>query len=388
MKRFMREMFPMTPALEKPRLSIRDVARRANCAVGSASRVLNGNSEVSPAIKKRVLQAMEDMDYVPNRHARNLKSGRTYRLGLLMPFASDLYYTTLLDAFNETVMETDYRLDVQFHRWMEKEENKAIRHFVEAGMEGIIMTPSRANYENVPSLRLLAQHQIPCVMFGTPRRNEGQFSFSNVGQDSGMGMELLAEHLASLGHRKIALLLPAANKMCPGMRERIAGVEKALARHPGVCFEPIFLQENEGVPSERDFRMHGTSIALFRDYIGKLVGKFISQKKETTAAITVNQMTAWMLIDALRAEGLRVPEDFSVATLGLSNTEHFGGFPLTMAEYSPMDIAQRALDALLKKIEPTLVSPSLVVRRSTALVCFSSPGQPEEPQNHNKHKRQ
>lgn len=339
--------------------------------MGSASKVLNGSSEVSPAMKRRVLKAATDLGYIPNRHARNLKSGRTYRLGLLMPFASDLYYATLLDAFNETVMETEYRLDVQFHRWMDREEDKAIRYFIEAGMEGVIMTPCRASYKNASGLHLLTQYHVPCVTLGMPRSNED--ILSSVWQDSDRGMELLAEHLASLGHRKMALLLPAANNAQPGMKERIAGVERALARHPGVCFEPIFLQADEGVPSRRDFRMHGTSISIFQDYMGKLVEKFLSHKEETTAAITANQMTAWMLIDALKAKGVRVPEDFSVVTLGLSNTGHFGGFPLTMAEYSPMDIAQCALNALLKKTKSAIAPPLLVVRGSSAPPDFFSP---------------
>ncbi len=389
MKRFMREMFLMTPALEKPRLSIRDVAKRANCALGSASKVLNGSLEVSPAMKKRVLKAMEDMGYVPNRHARNLKSGRTYRLGLLMPFASDLYYATLLDAFNETVMETNYRLDVQLHRWIEKEEDVAIRYFVESGMEGVILHPCRTNYENVANIRLLEQYRIPCVVMGPQGICNLPDTVFRGMQDLASGMELLVKHLASLGHRKIALLLPASSSKQLGMHERLDGAKRGVASYQGVKLEVIYMRAgSDNVPSQKDFKTYGISITDYQDYVSKLVKKFLSQKKGVTAAITVNEITAWMLITALKEGGFRVPEDFSVATLGLSNTEHFGGFPLTMAEYSPMDIAQCALDALLKKIEPTLVPPSLVVRRSSAPVCFSSPGQPEEPQNNNKHERQ
>lgn len=339
----------------KPRLSIRDVALLAKCAVGTASKVLNDSSTVSPAIKQRVLQAATDLGYIPNRHARNLKSGRTYRLGLLMPFASDMYYATLLDAFNETVMETEYRLDMQFHRWMDREEDKAIRYFLEAGMEGIIMLPCRTNSENTHGIQLLRQYRIPYVTLGM-----------HVSQDTNRGMELLAEHLAALGHRQIALLLPAGRKM----KERIVGAKKVLARYPGVRFEPILLKANEGVPSQQDFRKHGTSIAFFQDYIGKLVEKFLNRKGETTAAITANQMTAWLLIDALKTRGIRVPEDFSVVTLGLSNTGHFGGFSLTMAEYSPMEMAMNAMDILLKKTtQNVMVQPALVCRQSSGSVA-------------------
>lgn len=362
MKRFM-----FTKSL-KPRLSIRDVAKRAKCSVGSASKVLNDSTEVSPAMKERVLQAAAELGYVPNRHAQNLKSGRTYRLGLLLPFASDLYYATLLDAFNEMIMEQGYRLDVQLHRWIEKEETAAIRYFVESGMEGIIMIPCRLNYEKAPGISLLEQYRMPCVILGKDQISAPSERISEVSQDFSMGTELLAEHLMSMGHRNIALLMPAPNSKQAAMRERIDGVKKVLSRYPGSALDEVYLQaQQDHVPAHKDFRLHGTSISIFQDYINKLVEKFLNQKKECTAAITINQVTAWTLIDALKEKGIRVPEDFSVVSMGLSNTEHFGGFPLTMAEYSPTQMAKNALDALLKNfLHPEQIQPTLVCRKSSA----------------------
>ncbi|MBE2203456.1 MAG: LacI family DNA-binding transcriptional regulator [Chthoniobacterales bacterium] len=345
------------------RLSIRDIAARADCSVGSASKVLNGSDQVSAALRARVLKVVEETGYIPNGHARSLKSGRTGQFGLLMPFASDLYYATLLDAFNETVMDSSCRIEVKFHRWIESEGDDAIRYFVESGMEGLIINPWRVDYEKSSAIKLLEKRGIPYVMLG--RQQNGHAP--EVRQDLRRGTELLATHLISHGHRKIALLLPGTAKDHPAVQERIEGVKLAAARHSGTPVEIIELQNSRGnFPSARELREYGISMSGYQQNIQNLVDAFLHRKGGVTAAITLNQMTAWHLINALTEKGVRVPEDFSVGTLGLSNTDQYPGFPLTTAEYSPTEIASTVMSIFWKKtFRPAPVQPTLVIRRSS-----------------------
>lgn len=353
------------------------MAARAQCALGSASQAINGSGSVSPLMRERVLRAAAELGYVPNRHARNLKSGRTHRLGLLLPFASDTHYAALLDALNETVMETANRLDIQFHRWIEAEEEKAIRYFVEAGMEGAILIRNRVSYQHSAGLRLLKQLQIPSVILSSGQRMKSSLPIPEVIMDYGTGVELLVEHLVTLGHRKIALLNPAENRRAPEIKARMDAVENAVRRYPELSIETVYMHAREGIPSRKDFKAHGISAAEFQVYIGTLVNKFLDHNTSATAAIVSNQMTARMLIEALRIRGIRVPDDFSVVTSGFTAMENFSGIPLSMAEFAPMDVASAAVrivtDQSRQGSATTIISPSLVCRSSSGPAPAQAP---------------
>ncbi len=331
--------------------------------------MLNGVEGVSPGLQERVQQAAEELGYIPNRSARMLKSGRTWYLGLILPFASDLFYSRLLDAYNEAALERGYRLDIHFHQWNPKEEERAIRHLIETGAEGVIVHSCAAPGGHPSYLGLLDKHQIRYAVKRVHHPEVAPLAHEYF-LDLEKAAELLAEHLIDLGHVRLGALVPGTLEDAEaGMKARLRGIRSVVERHPGVTFQPLYMEPSPMLEFSPDGgnKNCAAGVDFFQRYTEAMVSLFTEQTSRSTAVITFNQMTAWRLIQALRDEGLDVPEDISVASMGISHIEHFAGFPLTAAEFSPMATARVAVAIALGEVSfPPPVPPTLACRRSTA----------------------
>lgn len=366
MKRFILYLNPKMT--RRSRTSIADVARRAGCALGSASKVLNGVEGVSPEMRERVQKAAEDLGYIPNRSARMLKSGRTWRLGLLLPFASDLFYSRQLDAYHDVALQRGYRLEIHFHQWSPIGEDQAIRDLIESGVEGVIVHSSHSPSEAPPYLDLLRKHQIHFAIKGLTYSSYVPKSYEFF-LDLKQASMLLTEYLIRLGHRQLTALIPSPLiHPMPEMKSRLEGIAEVVASYPGVSFNPLSIENADAMSELRSgIDPERAGVSFFQKYMEALVARFTREQDRGTAVITFNQMTAWRVIEALRDEGLRVPEDISVAAVGLSHIDHFAAFPLTTAEFSPIETAEIAVAmALGERAFPPPIPATLVPRRSTA----------------------
>ncbi|MER3451165.1 MAG: LacI family transcriptional regulator [Thermus sp.] len=92
--------------------TILEVARRAGVGLGTASRVLNNHPSVRPETRARVLQAMEELGYTPNPHARRIAGGRSYTVSLLLPFVGTEFYKRLLEGIEAVLLEKRYDLAI------------------------------------------------------------------------------------------------------------------------------------------------------------------------------------------------------------------------------------------------------------------------------------
>ncbi|AFZ65949.1 LacI family DNA-binding transcriptional regulator [Deinococcus peraridilitoris] len=96
--------------MRKP--TIQDVARCAGVGVGTVSRVLNNHAAVKPTTREAVLQAMTDLNYTPNPHARRVAGGRSYAVSVLLPVVSTEFYLRLLDGLESAFHEQRYDLAI------------------------------------------------------------------------------------------------------------------------------------------------------------------------------------------------------------------------------------------------------------------------------------
>ncbi|CAM3897310.1 LacI family DNA-binding transcriptional regulator [Deinococcus frigens] len=88
--------------------TIQDVAQRAGVGVGTVSRVLNNHAAVKPATRETVLQAIADLDYTPNPHARRIAGGKSYTISVLLPVLTTEFYARLLDGLETAFQEARY----------------------------------------------------------------------------------------------------------------------------------------------------------------------------------------------------------------------------------------------------------------------------------------
>ena len=93
-------------------ITIKDVAKRANVSITSASYALNGTGTISEATRQRVLQAAEDLNYHPNAFARHLKKQKTRTLGVFITRFGGSFYEEILEGIHDAVLQTEYELIV------------------------------------------------------------------------------------------------------------------------------------------------------------------------------------------------------------------------------------------------------------------------------------
>lgn len=192
-------------------IGIRDLARHLDISIGTVSRALNGKADVNPETRKRVMEAATALGYAPNQSGRSLRKGTTGLVGVIVPSDPE---QTLVDSVFAGVLNGLRRflsregLDLAIFLYAEEEEDAfsvlrriAGRRLVDAL---IISQTQRAD----PRIDYLLGKSLPFVAFG---RSELAREHDWVDMDFGAAVDRSVERLASLGHRRIAVLVPEGN---------------------------------------------------------------------------------------------------------------------------------------------------------------------------------
>ncbi|WP_316317788.1 LacI family DNA-binding transcriptional regulator, partial [Clavibacter michiganensis] len=211
-------LLPADPRMSRPGAAptIHDVAARAGVSKSVVSRALSGAPGVAPATQQTVRDAAAALGYVANAHARGMSAHRTHTLGVLVRDASTPFYGHLLTALQQRASERGYRVVTAtgFGAFDVVEERKALETLVSLQVEGLIVCSGALPVADIlPSAR-----RIPTVVAGRP---EVDASLSSVYCDETAGGRGLADHVASLGHRRVAVLtLPPAISLTMSARTR------------------------------------------------------------------------------------------------------------------------------------------------------------------------
>ena len=336
------------PADKTP--DIRAVAALAKVSIATVSRTINGAPVVSERLAKRVWQAIEQLNYFPNSHARSLVSGRSRLLGIIVENITNPFFPDLIQSFEEIAVAHGYEILVSSSNSDPAILTTCIRRMIERKVEGVAMLTFG---EEEPVLDQLAVHDIPLVL-AEFKLNEPKTS--TILLDYETGIRAAIHHLASLGHTKIAFL---------------AGPHKI---HSAMTRENNFrtVMEEAGLPIQKKW-----IIECDHTLKGGVAGfsRLQALGSKPTAILCSNDITAIGVLRAAYHQGLQVPRDVSVIGLDDIDFAEFTLPPLTTIRLSRTDLAKAAFEALRQQAEQAgspsiqrefLVSTSLVLRGSTA----------------------
>jgi len=329
---------------------IRTVAALAKVSIATVSRTINRSSAVSERLSKRVWQAIEQLNYFPNSHARTLVSGRSHLLGIIVENITNPFFPELIQSFEEVAIAHGYEILVSSSNSDPAILTNCIRRMLERKVDGVaVMTFG----EEEPVLDQLMNRNVPIVLaefhLDDPKA-------STILLDYTTGICAAINHLAALGHRKIAFLAGPHKLHSAITRENDFRTAMNAA---GLKVEPKWI-------IECDHTLKG-GVAGF--------AKLQALAERPTAILCSNDMTAIGVQRAVYMQGLRVPQDLSVVGLDDIDFAEFTLPPLTTIRLSRADLARAAFEALRQQIEEEgskklqrefLVSTSLVVRGSTA----------------------
>ncbi|HEX8812281.1 MAG TPA: LacI family DNA-binding transcriptional regulator, partial [Terracidiphilus sp.] len=190
----------VTPKRRAKAADIRTVAALAKVSIATVSRTVNGSPAVSEKLSKRVWQAIEQLNYYPNTHARSLVSGRSRLFGIIVENITNPFFPELIQSFEEIAVANGYEILVSSSNSDPAVLTTCVRRMIERKVEGVAVLTFG---EEEPVLDQLAQHNIPLVLAEFKLADEKS---STILLDYTTGMRAAVEHLAALGHRKIGFL--------------------------------------------------------------------------------------------------------------------------------------------------------------------------------------
>jgi DNA-binding LacI/PurR family transcriptional regulator len=322
----------------------------AKVSIATVSRTINGSPLVSDRLTKRVWQAIEQLNYFPNTHARSLVSGRSRIFGIIVENITNPFFPELIQNFEEIAVAHGYEILVSSSNSDPAVLTTCVRRMIERKVEGVAMLTFG---EEEPVLDQLAFHEIPLVL--AEFRLEDPKT-STILLDYATGIRAAIDHLVELGHSKIAFLAGPHN------------IHSAMTRENDfrTAMEGVGLPVQKKWVIECDHTLKG-GVAGFDRLQALAAGP--------TAILCSNDMTAIGVLRAAYLKGLRVPQDLSVVGLDDIDFAEFTLPPLTTIRLSRGDLARAAFEALRQQAEESstsriqrefLVSTSLVLRGSTA----------------------
>lgn len=181
--------------------TIADVAHEARCSPMTVSRVINGESNVRDKTRERVLEAIEKLNYTPNRAARSLAGAEQLRIALLFDNPSAAYLSEFLMGALEQASRGDIHLVVQScdNRYVAK---AIMRNLSEGGIQGFILPPPLCDDQSV--LDLVAELGVVAIAVGPGRATGTQGA---VMIDEFQAAYDMTRHIIDLGHRRIGFII-------------------------------------------------------------------------------------------------------------------------------------------------------------------------------------
>src|SRR5208283_5097748 len=179
---------------------IRAVAAVAKVSIATVSRTINGSPLVSDRLSKRVWQAIKQLNYLPNTHARTLVSGRSRLLGIIVENITNPFFPELIQSFEEVAVAHGYEILVSSSNSDPSILTTCVRRMLERKVEGVAVLTFG---EEEPVLDQLVNHNMPIVLAEFRLENP---KASTILLDYTTGIRAAVNHLAELGHRRIAFL--------------------------------------------------------------------------------------------------------------------------------------------------------------------------------------
>jgi DNA-binding LacI/PurR family transcriptional regulator len=328
-------------------VTIGDVARLAGVGRGTVSRVLNNRANVDPETRAKVLAAIEALDFIPNQTARRLSLRRTQTVAVILPYLTRPSSAERLRAMELTLAAADYDLIVFNVETVERREAVFRALPRRERVDGLIIVSLSPRPEE---LDRIVRSGLPTMLVDAHHR-----ALPRVVADDVLGGRIAAQHLVSLGHRRIAFVgdIPRTQMAFTSSRLRLSGARRTLD-HAGI-----------GLPAGQVATgAHSATRA------SELATKLLTAAKPPTAIICASDTQASGVLEAAATLGLRVPADLSVT--GYDDVDLAAQLGLTTIHQPLFESGVRAVERLLSMIDHQSPQPlrevqdiRLVVRRST-----------------------
>ncbi|MEY8662146.1 catabolite control protein A [Ligilactobacillus faecis] len=274
--------------MEKQTITIYDVAREANVSMATVSRVVNGNPNVKPATRKKVLEVIDRLDYRPNAVARGLASKKTTTVGVIIPDVTNVYFSSLARGIDDVASMYKYNIILANSDGNAQKEAQVLNTLLAKQVDGIIFMGNNLTDE----LRAqFARAKTPIVLAGSV---DAKGEVESVHVDYVAAVEEAVSDLLNHGNKRVAFISGPLQDPING-EFRLKGYKQALAKH-GIEYDPELIFE-----TDYSYRS------------GEVLWPALASAKATAAYVGDDELACGVLNGAQDA-GVSVPQEFEIVT--------------------------------------------------------------------------
>lgn len=327
--------------------NIREVARLAGVSVATVSRTLRSPERVLAETRDKVNAAVEQAGYRPNQMAVQFRSRKSGNLVILVPTVANIFFARVISGAQQAAQAVNYRLllcDTQGREAIEREFAELVYAHQ---ADGVIQLRAYDPYEQA-----LPGVDLPPVINACEVDVLGRYP--TVSLDNRGAAKAMTQHLIELGHQRIGLI--KGPKSSPLTRERVAGYQDAL-QQAGIAVDPALIRPG--------------NFSLQAGYDG--AAALLQLPHRPTALFCENDEMAIGALKQIKQQGLRVPEDISLAGFDDIPFAAYCDPPLTTIAQPTETFGRLAVEMLIALIEKKPLPAQhvtlpfeLTVRHSTA----------------------
>ncbi|MFV0362069.1 MAG: LacI family DNA-binding transcriptional regulator [Suipraeoptans sp.] len=336
-------------------VTIRDIAEKCKVGVSTVSRAINNHPDINPETKKLILSTIEELNYIPNNSARNLKRTESKSLAVLVKGTRNHLFDNLIHRMEKDIIHNKYSF---FQHHVEEHEDEveiALQLIKEKRLRGIVFLGGHFEHDN----KRMRQISVPFVLSTMGSTNDLAGTVSTYFSVDDMHESYkVTDFLCKKGHKRIAILAAQKDDTSIGLL-RLEGYKKAL-------------RDNGIEPDEKLIRFMDSDMQTYSMENGyKVMKELLAEEEDFTAVYAISDMQAIGASKAIFRSGKQIPNDYAVAGFDGVEETYFYEPSITTIKQPVEEIADASIKALFKMIKTKESVPGkvfegeLLVRDST-----------------------
>lgn len=334
-------------------ITIYDIAKEAGVSPSTVSRVLTNNANVRCEKREKVQSLINKYNFKPNALARGLADTKSKVIGILAADVRNPYYAELVVSCEQAARAAGYTVLVSNFLGEIELEERQLEKLLEQRVDAIIQLGGRVDdlVSNIEYVELVNQAMATTPVIVTGKLDGTKCRMVRI--DSMKALDLLMEHLLSLGHRKIAML---------------GGDLKVLSTYEKFLRYKQILKEN-GIAFDPDLVAEGESYDVKDGY--ELMNRMFDNGNVPTAVIAVNDFTAAGVMRSIVEHKYRMPQDISLVSYDNTYMTELLIPKLTSVDYNYVEFGRKLIETAIADMDRRegeilqTVTPVLVCRESS-----------------------
>ena len=310
-------------------MTIKDISAQTGYSVGTVSRVLNNQPNVSEKAREVILKAAEESGFQLNANAKQLKQSHSNSVLVVVRGTANEMFSSIMEIIQARIATTNHQLIVDYIDENNNEVSRAMQLCREKKPLGILfLGGNREHFQNG-----FERIGVPCVLVTSDASGLEYQNLSSVTTDDTLAAKTAVEQLVTMGHRKIVVI--GGHREDSGVAYlRYKGCLEAFRKHH-IEFDEVLDYESVRFSFEDGYRA---------------VRNLLARGREFSAIFAMSDVMAIGAIRALRDAGMKVPEDVSVMGFDGLAVGQYTVPTLSTIRQSVEAMAQRSVDILLENI--------------------------------------